>query len=162
MSFSLVTRALALSAVIGLTLAGCARPDEPAEDVAESEPVVEETVEEVVDVPRHPLTGEEVAEGSVTGPAVMAKIDHENRPYVNLHRADIVIQQLIPQNGTRYLAVFHSDVPDQVGYVRSFRPHDLYMASPFQGLLASSGMFALVVPFWEDTGDAGVRNYVWD
>ena len=160
MSFSLVTRALALSAVIGLTLAGCARPDEPAEDVAES--VVEETVEEVVGVPRHPLTGEEVAEGSVTGPAVMAKIDHENRPYVNLHRADIVIQQLIPQNGTRYLAVFHSDVPDQVGYVRSFRPHDLYMASPFQGLLASSGMFALVVPFWEDTGDAGVRNYVWD
>ena len=162
MSFSLVTRALALSAVIGLTLAGCARPDEPTEEVAESEPVVEETAEEVVDVPRHPLTGEEVAEGSVTGPAVMAKIDHENRPYVNLHRADIVIQQLIPQNGTRYLAVFHSDVPDQVGYVRSFRPHDLYMASPFQGLLASSGMFALVVPFWEDTGDAGVRNYVWD
>jgi len=23
-------------------------------------------------------------------------------------------------------------------------------------------MFALVVPFWEDTSDAGVRNYVWD
>ena len=136
MPASLLSRSLAVAAIAGLTLAGCARPDEPVEEVAQSEPVVEETVEEVIEVPRHPLTGEEVAEGSVTGPAVMAKIDHENRPYVNLHRADIVIQQLIPQNGTRYLAVFHSDVPDQVGYVRSFRPHDLYMATPFQGLLA--------------------------
>jgi len=161
MALSRQVAALASLTMIGALLASCARPDEPVE-IAQSEPVVEELVEEVVEVPRHPLTGEEVVEGSVSGPAVMAKIDHENRPYVNLHRADIVIQQLIPQNGTRYLAVFHSDVPDQVGYVRSFRPHDLYMASPFQGLLASSGMFALVVPFWEDTSDAGVRNYVWD
>ncbi|AVG24646.1 DUF3048-like lipoprotein [Pontimonas salivibrio] len=153
-------RFVALSVVAALTLVGCARPDEPVE-VEESAPA-EEQVEEVIEPPRHPLTGEEVVEGSVTGPAVMAKIDHENRPYVNLHRADIVIQQLIPQNGTRFIAIFHSDVPDQIGYVRSFRPHDLYMASPFQGLLASSGMFALVVPFWEDTEAAGVRQYVWD
>ena len=154
-------KALAVSAVSLIVLTGCARPDEPT-DVEETDPVAEEQVEEDVEPTRHPLTGEEVMEGSVTGPAVMAKIDHENRPYVNLHRADIVIQQLIPQNGTRYIAVYHSDVPDQVGYVRSFRPHDLYMASPFQGLLASSGMFALVVPFWEDTEAAGVRQYVWD
>lgn len=152
-------RFIALSVVASLTLVGCARPDEPVE-VEESAPTEEQ--EEVAEPIRHPLTGEEVMEGSVTGPAVMAKIDHENRPYVNLHRADIVIQQLIPQNGTRYIAVYHSDVPDQIGYVRSFRPHDLYMASPFQGLLASSGMFALVVPFWEDTEAEGVRQYVWD
>ena len=81
---------------------------------------------------------------------------------MNLHRADIVIQQLIPQNGTRYLAIWHSDVPEEIGYVRSFRPHDLYMASPFQSVLASSGMFALVVPFYEDLSDAGVLQYVWD
>ncbi len=97
MPASLFSRSLAVAVIAGLTLAGCARPDEPVEEVAESEPVVEETVEEVVEVPRHPLTGEEVSEGSATGPAVMAKIDHENRPYVNLHRADIVIQQLIPK-----------------------------------------------------------------
>lgn len=156
-----LTKLLALAAVSVVVMTGCARPDEPVE-VEETEPVAEEQVEEVVEPSRHPLTGEEVAEGSVTGPAVMAKIDHENRPYVNLHRADIVIQQMIPQNGTRFIAVFHSDVPDQIGYVRSFRPHDLYMASPFQGVLASSGMFALVVPFWEDTSDAGVTQYVWD
>lgn len=156
-----IRRFAALGVIAALTLTGCARADEEIQ-VDESEPVAEETQEEVVDVPRHPLTGVEVAEGSVTGPAIMAKIDHENRPYVNLHRADMVFQQLIPQNGTRYLAVWHSDMPDEVGYVRSFRPHDLYMASPFQGVLASSGMFALVVPFYEDLMDNGVKNYVWD
>ena len=162
MSLGIVSRTIALAAVVGLTLAGCARPDEPVEEVIESEPVVEETVEEVVEVPRHPLTGEEVVEGSVSGPAVMAKIDHENRPYVNLHRADIVIQQLIPENGTRFLAVFHSDVPDQIGYLRSFRPHDLYMASPFQGIMATSGYWSGIRPFIEELGSEGVVNYVWD
>lgn len=140
--------------------AGCARPDEPL-PVEEATPV--EVAPEVVEEPfRHPLTGEVVDEASVSGPAIMAKIDHQNRPYVNLHRADIVFQQLIPQNGTRYLAAWHSDIPDTVGYVRSFRPHDLYMASPLQGVLASSGMFSLVVPFWEQLTDAGVTQYVWD
>ena len=153
---------MALFAFISVLVTGCARPDEPI-PVDETAPVAEEeTVEEIPEPFRHPLTGVEVDESSVTGPAIMAKIDHQNRPYVNLHRADIVVQQLIPQNGTRYLAMWHSDVPDAVGYVRSFRPHDLYMASPLQGVLASSGMFALVVPFWEQLTDAGVRQYVWD
>ena len=139
---------------------GCARPDEPL-PVEEAAPVAEEPA--VVEEPfREPLTGFIANEASVTGPVIMAKIDHQNRPYVNLHRADMVFQQLIPQNGTRYIGMWHSDVPDVVGYVRSFRPHDLYMASPTQGVLASSGMFALVVPFWEQLTDAGVTQYVWD
>ncbi len=74
-----IRRFAALGVIAALTLTGCARADEEIQ-VDESEPVAEETQEEVVDVPRHPLTGVEVAEGSVTGPAIMAKIDHENRP----------------------------------------------------------------------------------
>lgn len=154
-------RLAGLSLLAVLTLAGCARPDEPIE-AEESAPVAEEEVQVVEEPFRHPLTGEIVDELMVTGPVVMAKIDHQNRPYLNLHRADLVFQQLIPQNGTRFIAMWHSDVPDTVGYVRSFRPHDLYMASPTQGVLASSGMFALVVPFWEQLTDAGVTQYVWD
>ena len=154
-------RFTALALMAGLTLAGCARPDEPIE-AEESAPVVEEEAQVVEEPFRHPLTGAIVDEASVSGPVIMAKIDHQNRPYVNLHRADMVFQQLIPQNGTRFIAMWHSDMPDTVGYVRSFRPHDLYMASPTQGVLASSGMFALVVPFWEQLSDAGVTQYVWD
>lgn len=153
--------ALATLLAFALVLTGCARPDEPIE-AGETAPVVEEETVIVEEPFRHPLTGVVVDEASVTGPVIMAKIDHQNRPYVNLHRADIVFQQLIPQNGTRFIAMWHSDMPDTVGYVRSFRPHDLYMASPTQGVLASSGMFALVVPFWEQLSDAGVTQYVWD
>lgn len=162
MKLGIVGKLAAVAALSAVVMSGCARPDEPVEEVDDSAPVEEEAVEEVAPVFRHPLTGEEVPEGSVTGPAIMAKIDHENRPYVNLHRADIVFQQMIPQNGTRFIGIWHSDVPEQVGYVRSFRPHDYYMASPFQGVLASSGMFSLVRPFWEDLTAAGVEQYVWD
>ena len=147
--------------IAALALAGCTAQElEP--EVDEATPVVEEPEEVIPEVPRHPLTGFEVAEGSVTGPAVMAKIDHENRPYVNLHRADIVWQQLIPQNGTRFLAIWHSDVPESVSYVRSFRPHDYTMAAPFGGILASTGLFSGVVPFLQALDEAGVKNVVWD
>ena len=161
MKITALSRLAALGIIASLALGGCARPDEPivAEEAA---PVVEQAAEVVEEPFRQPFTGVIADEASVTGPAIMAKIDHQNRPYVNLHRADIVFQQLIPQNGTRFIAMWHSDVPDVVGYVRSFRPHDLYMASPTQGVLASSGMFALVVPFWEQLTDAGVKQYVWD
>jgi len=161
MNLAVMGRFTALSVIVALTLSGCARPDEPIE-VDETPAVVEEETEVVEEIFREPLTGFPAEEGSVQGPAIMAKIDHQNRPYVNLHRADMVFQQLIPQNGTRYIAMWHSDVPEEVGYVRSFRPHDLYMATPVQGVLASTGMFALVIPFWEQTTDAGVTQYVWD
>ena len=147
--------------IVALALAGCTA-QEPEPEVEEAAPVVEVPEEAIPEVPRHPLTGFEVAEGSVTGPAVMAKIDHENRPYVNLHRADIVWQQLIPQNGTRFLAIWHSDMPETVSYVRSFRPHDYTMAAPYGGILASTGLFSGVLPFLDALDQAGVRNVVWD
>ena len=147
--------------IAALALAGCTAQDVD-DDIDEAAPVVEVPEEAAPDVPRHPLTGVEVPEGSVTGPAVMAKMDHENRPYVNLHRADIVWQQVIPQNGTRFIAIWHTDVPESVSYVRSFRPHDYTMASPFGGLLASTGLFSGVVPYLDALSAAGVQNVVWD
>jgi hypothetical protein len=158
---SALNRGVVGALIVAVALVGCtAQPPEP--DVEDSAPVVEVPEEAVPEIPRHPLTGFEVAEGSVTGPAVMAKIDHENRPYVNLHRADIVWQQVIPQNGTRFIAIWHSDMPESVSYVRSFRPHDYTMASPFQGILASTGLFSGVVPYLDALTAAGVKNVVWD
>jgi hypothetical protein len=149
--------------IIAIALAGCTA-QEPEEEVEEAAPVVEvpEAEEVVPDAPRHPLTGIEVQEGSVVGPVIMAKIDHENRPYLNLHRADIVWQQMIPETGTRFLAVWHSDMPEKVSYVRSLRPHDYSMASPFGGILASTGLAQVVVDFKEALDRAGVKNFVWD
>ena len=72
-------RFIALGAIAAVAFTGCAREDEEV-IVDESEPVVEEPAEVVEETPRHPLTGEAVAEGSVSMPAIMAKVDHENRP----------------------------------------------------------------------------------
>lgn len=161
MSVSVWKKAVVGSVIASFALIGCtAQPDE--EPVEEATPVVEEDAGAEVEIPRHPLTGEEMDPSMVTGPAVMAKIDHENRPYMNLHRADIVWQQLIPQNGTRFIAIWHSDVPDEVAYVRSFRPHDYFMAGPFGGVLASTGLFSGVLPYLEALDEIGVRNIVWD
>jgi len=154
-------KTLVAGIVAAFILVGCTAQDD-VEEVDDSAPVVEVSEPVAPEIPRHPLTGEEVAPGSVAGPVIMAKIDHENRPYLALHRADQVWQQLIPQTGTRYLAVWHSDIPDAVGYVRSFRPHDYTMASPYGGVLASTGLFQGVVPYLDALSDAGVKNVVWD
>lgn len=161
MKQSLWSKAVVGGLIAALALTGCVA-QEDAEEVEEAAPV-EEVVEQEAeaDVLRHPLTGEEVT-ATATGPVVMAKIDHENRPYVNLHRADIVWQQLIPQNGTRFLAVWHSDVPEEVSFVRSFRPHDYHMASAHGGMLASTGLFSGVIPYLDALSGAGVKNIVWD
>jgi len=154
-------KTVVVSLFSALILAGCVAQEEVGE-IDDSAPVVEAPEPVAVEVPRHPLTGEEIVAGSVTGPAIMAKIDHENRPHLALHRADQVWQQVIPQTGTRYLAVWHSDVPDAVGYVRSFRPHDYTMASPYGGVLSSTGLFQGVVPYLDALSAAGVKNVVWD
>lgn len=117
--FSLI--GIAVSAVM---LAGCAQGPgaTPEDDVLETE-IVEEVPAES-DVLRHPLTGSEIAEGSVTGPSVAVKIDNTSsgRPQVGIAAADLVFEELVEGGVTRYLAVFHTAIPEEVGPVRSGRP----------------------------------------
>ncbi len=158
MAFGLWKKVVVGSVVAALTLAGCSANEEEEEQEVQTAVVVSAPVEP----DRHPLTGVEMDPSEVTGPAIMAKIDHENRPYMNLDRADIVWQQLIPENGTRFLAIWHSDIPDEVAYVRSFRAHDYHMAAPFGGVLASTGLFSGFIPILNSLEEAGVKNVVWD
>lgn len=88
-----------------------------------------------------PLTGEEVVAATLEHGAIMAKIDNhpDARPQFGLNRADIVFEELVEGGLSRYLAVWHSDVPKAVGPVRSIRPMDPDIASPFKGSIAYSG-----------------------
>ena len=69
------------------------------------------------------------------------KIDnHEDaRPQVGLNRTDLVFEELVEGGLTRYVAVWHSDVPDAVGPVRSIRPMDPDIVAPLGGIIAYSG-----------------------
>jgi len=71
------------------------------------------------------LTGLEVAE-ELTRPAFLVKIDnHERaRPQIGINAADVVFEELVEGNITRFAAIFHSQEADPVGPVRSARTGD--------------------------------------
>ena len=126
-----------------------------SEDVAGVDPAADGTVPDpdidpVVTGPTASLTGL-----ITTGPnldqrrAVAVKVgngDKRSRPQAGLAAADIVYEVLIEGTKTRFLAVFHSEMPGRVGPVRSVRSSDLDLvadlATPY---LVSSGANATVL-----------------
>jgi hypothetical protein len=126
--------ALLLPVMVGLALAGCTPSVPPA-----GEPTPTTPVEELVEL--SPLLGTPAIRGSAEHPSVAAKIDNHPiaRPQYGLDRADIVFEELVEGGITRYVAVWHSDLPSAVGPVRSIRPMDPDIVSPFGGIIAYSG-----------------------
>jgi hypothetical protein len=88
-----------------------------------------------------PLTGEQIEVGALAAPSLAAKVDNhpDARPQVGLERTDIVFEELVEGGLTRYVAVWHSDVPAVIGPVRSIRPMDPDIISPLGGIVAYSG-----------------------
>lgn len=87
-----------------------------------------------------PLTG--VAAGDVATRAALAvKIENpkEARPQTGLDEADIVWEEVVEGGVTRFVAVFHSAVPGEIGPIRSVRPMDPAITAPMHGLIAFSG-----------------------
>jgi hypothetical protein len=117
-----------------------------------------------------PLTGVQVDIGSLDHPVLMAKIDNnpEARPQVGLNEADIVFEELVEGGLSRYVAVWHSVIPETIGPIRSIRPMDPDIASPFRGLIAYSGGQQRFVQMMINTkvknvihGQAGTEKYIY-
>lgn len=91
--------------------------------------------------PPAPLTGVPTAEEQLQRPALAVKVENtaKARPQAGLEVADIVIEQLVEGGVTRFFAVFHSQVPAQVGPVRSARLVDATLLPAFDGILLYSG-----------------------
>lgn len=87
-----------------------------------------------------PLTGIESGEVGPR-PALAVKIENarQSRPQTGLNAADMVWEQVVEGGITRFVAVYHSTVPPEVGPVRSVRPMDAPIAAPLRGLFAFSG-----------------------
>ena len=131
--------ALALIVGLSLTVAACAQPQPVEEVVGQAQ---EAEVEEAPIIPRHPLTGSELNGATVTGPSIAIKIDNtsDGRPQVGITEADMVFEELVEGGVTRYLAVYHSDIPDEVGPVRSGRPQDSDLVASLGGIFVFSGV----------------------
>lgn len=89
-----------------------------------------------------PLTGLPATDPAVFArPAVSGKIGNnpEARPQVGLNDADIVYEEEVEGRITRFLAVYHSTLPERFGPVRSVRLMDGLIVRPIGGIFGYSG-----------------------
>ena len=141
------TAAVVAAAAVGV-LAACTPASTPNQTAPAPDPVtVEPTIEPSRGAPPvpavpivWPLTGVEAADVAQR-PAVAIKVENTAtaRPQSGLEEADVVWETIVEFDVSRFIAVFHSKVPAEVGPVRSVRPMDPAIVSPLRGLLVFSG-----------------------
>lgn len=124
-----------LLAVVTIWLMGDEPPVEepPPEPAVEQQPEETEAEEEAAPDPiPMPLTGM-LVDDVPQRPALIVKVSNspEARPQSGLAEADLVIEELTEGGITRFMAVFHSQLPPVVGPVRSARPVDVQLISGF-------------------------------
>ena len=153
---------LAAIAASALLLSGCAAPV----DLIVATPSPTHTPRPVgqgepLPIGFAPLRGTAADPAAMRHPSIAVKIDnHEDaRPQIALNRTDLVFEELVEGGLTRYVAVWHSDVPDAVGPVRSIRPMDPGIAGPLDGIIAYSGGQQYFVDLMKATG---LVNIVFD
>jgi hypothetical protein len=149
-------RAVAAAVVGAVLLTACS-----VEDPAPAPAAAEEELDGAADpdltdesarlTGRAPLTGVPIADEAAVEldarPLLIAKIENspQARPQAGLDTADVVVEELVEGGMTRFIALFHSDLPDDVGPVRSARPVDVTLGSGFgRPVFAHSGARATV------------------
>ena len=105
-----------------------------------------------------PLTGVRYEQGSAAAsnlsrPSVACKIDNspDARPQIGLNSTDIVFDEMVEGGLTRFVAIFHSNHPDAIGPVRSVRPMDPDILTPFGGIVCYSGGQAAITAMMRAT-----------
>jgi len=136
-------RSIALLTAAIFVLSGCAQgadTDAPS-PTSPTGGAGDDTVAGEIHGDTAPLTGLPSGDVNLNRPSLAAKVDNHPaaRPQLALDRADIVFEQLVEGGYSRFIAIWHSDLPLEVGPVRSVRPMDPDIMSPFGGILAYSG-----------------------
>ncbi|MCZ2831087.1 DUF3048 domain-containing protein [Modestobacter sp. VKM Ac-2986] len=125
------------SVLLAAVLLGAATSCGPADPA----PVV--TADRAPAAPQHalwPLTGLDSGT-ALPRPALALKIENSvaARPQTGLGAADLVWEEVVEGGITRFVAVYHSTLPVEVGPVRSVRPMDAAIVAPLHGVFAFSG-----------------------
>ena len=128
--------------------------------------------EALPDGPEAPFTGELTTDSALAQRrAVAVKVDNGDRrarPQAGLASGDIVYEMLIEGGKTRFLAVFHSEMPGRIGPVRSVRSGDFdLLADLSTPYFVSSGANTTVLAEMRQAERAGtlvdiggLRNFV--
>ena len=102
--------------------------------VAETTTTVAETTTTAAPAPVYPLTGLPMTDPLIAGrPALVVKIDNASgaRPQTGFNGADIVYEEIVNDNLTRFALVFQSGGSDPVGPIRSGRLQDIDLFSAY-------------------------------
>jgi hypothetical protein len=123
-----------------LTLAACSSDKEEAEKTpVKKENAAPASTENVMKF-QSPLTGEEMKEESTDrSVAVMVNNHPKARPQSGLSKADIVYEVLAEGDVTRFLAIYQSQQPEQIGPVRSARDYYIDLAKGYDSVYIAHG-----------------------
>jgi len=129
---------------VGLTsvllLAGCNKVEEVSNHSEKPVKEVDKKVEEVSLDFQAPLTGVKMEEEPAGRAfAVMINNDPKARPQSALNQADIVYEVLAEGNVTRFMAIFQSEHPENIGPVRSSRSYYINLANGYDALYIAHG-----------------------
>lgn len=130
-------RAVVAVAASSLLLAGCSGGEESPEPSSDDSPSEEAVKEPTLS----PLTGEEVTGKAPDNPVVVAKVDNteSSAPQAGVGSADMVVEELVEGGMTRLATFFWSDLPKEVGPVRSMRASDIGIVGPADATVVTSG-----------------------
>lgn len=124
-----------------LLLGACSKDEgEPVTpSSAESEEVEEEVV--VVELPyTMPFTGEKVAEEPLLRPILVTINNHPDaRPQSGIAYADVVYEMLAEGDVTRLLALYQSQIPTNIGPIRSARSYFIDIAKGLDAFYIAHG-----------------------
>lgn len=129
-----------------LLLSGCGQKqvNQGSQKVDKKPEKGEKKVSDVIAQPKDPYTFPLTGKGSTKSTAsravaVMVNNHPEARPQSGLNKADIVYELLAEGDITRFLAVFQSEKPGNIGPVRSARAYYLELAKGLNALYIAHG-----------------------
>ena len=136
--------AVAMAAVL-LLFSGCSNKEkEKVQEPVKKEKVVEKEVEKEQEKQEYPYYYPLTGIGSTTetdgrAVAVMVNNHPKARPQSGLNKADVVYEVLAEGDITRFLAVFQSERPENIGPVRSARDYYINLAKGLNALYVAHG-----------------------
>jgi hypothetical protein len=151
---------VAVLTAAALLLAGCGGDDKPSSSSSSTPPGQQIAGGETI--PAYwPLTGLPVDGGESSAqehPVMVLKMDNtgSSSPQEGLGSADMVVEELVEGGLTRLAAFYYSEIPGEVGPVRSMRASDIGIVSPVDADVVTSG--AAPVTIHRITG-AGIKFF---
>jgi hypothetical protein len=151
---SRAARATSLVLAAGLALSACGdkTSEEEQARVSAQQVTASSKLESTWPLTGLPVTGDDSA--AQTHPVMVLKLDNtaSSAPQVGLGEADLVVEELVEGGMTRLAAFFYSQIPSDVGPVRSMRASDIGIVSPVDGAMVTSGAAAVTISRLDEAG----------